>query len=122
MGTRRCTYEALNYGSKLPYSKDSMIDHSCISCKAVSDNASAKDYWDGKYNHEETKSCGQLYEESGKCEENLKIYVYHNNYGCAFIKSLKSSYLPQTKAARCVSSVSPSRVSPSRVSPSPLLL
>jgi hypothetical protein len=33
-----------------------------------------------------------LYSGAAKCEENLKGYfLYRNNYGCAYIKSLKSA-------------------------------
>jgi len=51
-------------------------------------------YWDQQDPDEVTDVCSRLYEEAGKCEENLDGYFpYRDNYGCALIKSMKSSFL-----------------------------
>ncbi|KAL7546251.1 hypothetical protein ACHAWF_009587 [Thalassiosira exigua] len=68
-------YEATHYGNVLPYSNKSIVEKDCISC----DNKS----------YEASETCQRLYEESGKCESNMKdTGRYHNTLACDFIKGL----------------------------------
>lgn len=83
-------YEALHYGESLPYAKKGMIDSGCISCKEPTE-VDYENYWDQQDPDEVTDVCSRLYEEAGKCEENLDGYFpYRNNYGCSFISTLKT--------------------------------
>lgn len=86
-------YEALHYGTSLPYAKESLVDYSCISCKEPSD-VDYNNYWDAQDEDEVTEVCETLYADAGKCEENLGggngYFPYRNNLGCNFIKSLKT--------------------------------
>jgi len=86
-------YEALNYGASLPYSKKSLVDYSCISCKEPKD-VDYQNYYDAQDEDDVTDVCARLYEEAGKCEENLGggsgYFPYRNNLGCNFIKTLKT--------------------------------
>jgi hypothetical protein len=93
------TFEALNYGQALPYSKKSLIDNSCISCMEPKEE---KNYWDEQDADEVTDVCERLYEDSGKCEEGLQLGygVQRNNMACEFIASVKSSYLPTAVPAK----------------------
>ncbi|EJK74096.1 hypothetical protein THAOC_04250 [Thalassiosira oceanica] len=82
-------YEAINYGNSLPYAKESLIGNECISCKEPSEQQ-YQNYYDQQDEDDITEACSQLYEQAGKCEENLggSVTYYPNNYGCTFIKSL----------------------------------
>lgn len=87
------TFEALNYGSALPYSKQSLIDNTCMSCKEPTEQ-DANNYWDNNDEDEVTDVCERMYEMSGKCEENLKNLpygTYPNNLGCDFVKNIRSN-------------------------------
>lgn len=84
-------YEAINYGASLPYSKNSIIDSGCISCKEPSD-VSEQNEWDQQDADSVTQVCSALYSTAAKCEEGLKGYfAYRDNYGCDYIKSLKGA-------------------------------
>eukprot|EP00804_Cyclotella_cryptica_P015822 CCRYP_006326-RA/>CCRYP_006326-RA protein AED:0.02 eAED:0.02 QI:328/1/1/1/1/1/2/235/475 len=92
------TFEALNYGQKLPYSQKSLIDNSCISCMEPKEQDN-KNYWDAQDDDEVTDVCERMYEMSGKCEENLQglpYGVYPDNMGCDFVKSIKSASMVPT--------------------------
>lgn len=83
-------YEALNYGETLPYSKKGLVDSGCVSCKAPVE-VNYENYYEQQQEVEVTGVCSQLYEEAGKCEEGLDGYFpYRDNYGCGFIKTLKT--------------------------------
>mmetsp|Transcript_15213 Transcript_15213/g.31019 ORF Transcript_15213/g.31019 Transcript_15213/m.31019 type:complete len:415 (+) Transcript_15213:167-1411(+) len=82
------TYEAMNYGEKLPYSSKSIVSHSCISCKEPTDQ-NEQNYWDQQDADQVADVCERLYEYSGKCEKNLNIWSYKDNSACAYISTLK---------------------------------
>ena len=86
-------YEAINYGDKLPYSKQSLVPSGCISCTepVEVDYDNYDNYWDQDAD-EVTESCATLYEIAGKCEEGLDgYYPNRDNTGCNFISTLKST-------------------------------
>lgn len=92
-------YEALHYGDSLPYSKKSIIDSGCISCKEPKE-VEYQNYWDEQDPDEVTEACSGLYEIAGKCEKNLDGYFpYRDNSGCGFISQLKTSTLNLPSAA-----------------------
>ncbi|KAL7527295.1 hypothetical protein ACHAXR_001884, partial [Thalassiosira sp. AJA248-18] len=94
-------YEAINYGSSLPYAKKSMVNSGCITCKAPSENDNQnQNYYENQEQEadEVADVCSSLYEVAGKCEEGLDGYFpYRDVSGCGYIKSLKESalYIPQ---------------------------
>ena len=96
-------YEAINYGTSLPYSKKSLISNECISCKEPSEEQ-YQNYYDRQDDDDITDSCSRLYEESAKCEENLGSVnrYYQNNQACTYIKSL-----PQPSALHTILSSAP---------------
>ncbi|KAL7463585.1 hypothetical protein ACHAXS_003948 [Conticribra weissflogii] len=98
-----CSYEApegiyakLNYGAELPYSKKSLIDSNCVSCKEPQeyDENNNGDQQDAD---QVLEVCERLYEEAGKCESDIEVsnsnggYFYPNTMACEFIKGLKAS-------------------------------
>ena len=86
-------YEAINYGDKLPYSKQSLVPSGCISCKEPVDvdYDNYDNYWNQDAD-EVTESCETLYEIAGKCEEGLDGYYPNRDVtGCNFISTLKST-------------------------------
>lgn len=86
-------YEALNFGTSIPYSKKSLVDTGCISCKEPKE-VDYQNYWDQQDPDEVTQSCSGLYEVAGKCEEGLVGYfLYRNNAGCSYINELKNPSL-----------------------------
>ena len=96
------TYEALNYGAKLPHSDKSLIDSGCISCKEPTETDN-QNYWDQQDTDEVTDVCETLYGDSAKCEENLDIYVYRDNTACNFIHSLKSNTISLPSSGPAIS-------------------
>jgi len=84
-------YEAINYGSSLPYAKKSIIDSGCVSCKEPTEVENQNE-WDQQDADSVTQVCSTLYSSAAKCEEGLKGYFpYRNTYGCTYIKSLQSA-------------------------------
>ena len=85
-------YEKLNYGQKLPYSSESLVENTCLSCKEPTDSDEQNDY-DQEDADAVTDVCERLYGDAGKCESGLSNVAYPNNYACDFIKTLpKASY------------------------------
>eukprot|EP00558_Chaetoceros_sp_UNC1202_P009209 CAMPEP_0197238790 /NCGR_PEP_ID=MMETSP1429-20130617/5300_1 /TAXON_ID=49237 /ORGANISM="Chaetoceros sp., Strain UNC1202" /LENGTH=387 /DNA_ID=CAMNT_0042698045 /DNA_START=116 /DNA_END=1279 /DNA_ORIENTATION=- len=74
------SYEQYNYGKALPYSKESIVSTKhCFSCKEQDDNDNNNNNNNNNnnqyYNYEApeaTEFCQELYQESAKCEKNLK--------------------------------------------------
>jgi len=97
------TFEALNYGSAMPYSKQSLIDSGCVSCKEPSEQ-NENNYWDNQDEDQVTDVCERVYEMSGKCEQNLQglpYGTYPNNLGCDFVQNIRSaSIIPQSVPAK----------------------
>mmetsp|Transcript_39908 Transcript_39908/g.71939 ORF Transcript_39908/g.71939 Transcript_39908/m.71939 type:complete len:149 (-) Transcript_39908:1053-1499(-) len=86
-------YEALHYGDSLPYSKKSIIDPGCISCKEPKE-VDYQNYYDQQDADEVTEVCTNLYETAGKCEKGLDGYYPNRDVsGCSFISNLKSTSL-----------------------------
>lgn len=102
------TYEKFSYGQALPYSKVSLIDEGCVSCKEPQD-VNQQNNGDQADADEVLEVCERLYEDSGKCESGLAdgVTYYPNTYGCNFIKSL---HAPGKSARGAGSSVSAAKV------------
>ena len=79
-------YEKLNYGQKLPYSGESLVQNNCVSCAEPQDynQQNNKDQNDADAI---TDVCQRLYEPAGKCEAGMSI-SYPNTMACDFIKTL----------------------------------
>lgn len=88
------TYEKYNYGSTLPYSSESLVKNSCISCmkQAENQNGGENDGNGGNYYQqpEVNESCTQLYEGAAKCEKNLKAKssTYRDTGSCTYINKI----------------------------------
>jgi hypothetical protein len=89
------TYEKYNYNYALPYSKSSIIDSGCISCKEVDNNNNNQQQNNNQnaYYYEQprvTEMCQQLYEGSAKCETNLKYKSseYRDTGSCMYINKI----------------------------------
>lgn len=94
-------YEATHYGDSLPFSKKSMVDNGCISCKEPKE-VQYQNYYDQQDPDETTEVCSALYEMAGKCEEGLDGYYPNRDVtGCSFISELKtSSNMPHSVSAK----------------------
>ncbi len=91
-------YESLFYGDSLPFSKKSMVESGCVSCREPAE-VDYNNYWDQQDADEATQVCTNLYEIAGKCEEGLDGYYPNRDVsGCSFIKTLKSSGLSMPSA------------------------
>jgi len=85
------TYERYNYYSTLPYSKKSMVDSGCISCLQDDGNDdNYNKYYNKYYNAEASEMCQAVYEQSAKCETNLKsmAVAYRDTSSCDYIKNI----------------------------------
>jgi len=81
-------FEKYNYGKELPYSNESFVHQRCQSCMAPKEDRD--DDNDNQEEDQVTALCEELYEQSGKCEENLKS---KNNYSrninsCTYIHNV----------------------------------
>ncbi|KAL7475538.1 hypothetical protein ACHAW6_001449 [Cyclotella cf. meneghiniana] len=113
-----CSYEApqgiyskLNYGQSLPYSSESLIGSSCVSCMEPQ-NYDNNNNGDQQDEDKVLEVCERLYEQSGKCETNLAALnsangQYPNTYGCDFIKGLKASGKTRISFQQVSKSVTP---------------
>ncbi|KAL7540637.1 hypothetical protein ACHAXR_010267 [Thalassiosira sp. AJA248-18] len=85
------TYEKFSYGQALPYSDESLISSTCVSCKEPADE---DDQNNGDQDDEDDvlEICERLYEDSGKCESGLAsgVTYYPNTMACEFLKTLKA--------------------------------
>lgn len=81
------TYEKYNYyGNSLPYSKESIVSHDCISCVKEDENANNNNY-NNYYNYEIAEVCERTYENAAKCEKGMKnIVSYPMTADCSFVK------------------------------------
>lgn len=85
------TYEKYNYGYTLPYSSESVVKRSCISCMKQAENQNAEDNGGNYYQQPEvSESCTQLYEGAAKCEKNLKAKssTYRDTGSCTYINQI----------------------------------
>ena len=89
------TYEKYNYNYALPYSKASLISNDRLSCKdeeEQNNNQNANQYGYNKYYQqpEPTEFCQELYEQSAKCETNLKYKSsgYSDTSSCQYIHKI----------------------------------
>jgi len=80
-------YEKYNYGKELPYSNESLVHQQCQSCMEPKDD---RDDDNNNQEDEVTALCEELYEESGKCEENLKSKNDYtkNSKSCTYIHNV----------------------------------
>ena len=112
-----CSYDAPKgiyskiTGQDLPYSSESLIESTCVSCKEPQeyDENNQGDQQDAD---EVLEVCERLYEQSGKCEANLAAVnqaygVYPNTYGCDFIKGLTVSGKSRISFNQVKASVTP---------------
>lgn len=86
------TYEKYNYNAALPYSKQSLVSNDLVSCKQENNNNNNNNN-NGNYYYEEpevVEMCEQLYEESAKCEKNLKYKnsAYRDTGSCDYIQKI----------------------------------
>merc|ERR1712151_527166 len=74
-------------GSDLPYSSESLVSDSCISCKKPVDEDAQND--DDAADADQVKDmCEQLYTYSGKCESYMSVQ-YPNEAACSYIEGIK---------------------------------
>mmetsp|Transcript_38626 Transcript_38626/g.46598 ORF Transcript_38626/g.46598 Transcript_38626/m.46598 type:complete len:399 (-) Transcript_38626:99-1295(-) len=79
-------YQKYNYGNSLPYSSESVIGNDCMSCLAPND--ADDDGGDDGGEVELTELCQEMYESSGKCEQDMSGLYYPNNGGCDYINNI----------------------------------
>jgi hypothetical protein len=84
------TYEKYNYGYSLPTKP--LVSSSCISCSAYNNNGNNNN---NNNNGGISETCQRLYEESLKCESNLKGVTYKDTSGCEMIHTV----LPRLNSA-----------------------
>jgi hypothetical protein len=72
------TYEKYNYGYSLP--TDPLVTTECMSCMYTS--------YDDDSSGGVLEMCTDLYEESGKCEKNVKNLSYQDDSGCELIHNI----------------------------------
>lgn len=97
------TYEKYNYNYALPYSKTSIIESGCLSCKDEQENDNNNNNNnngdDGNNNNnnnnyyeqpETTEFCQEIYEGAAKCEKNLKYKsaAYRDTGSCQYINKI----------------------------------
>lgn len=96
-------YGDFNYGRELPYSKQSIVTHECINCMAPQENENnnnnnnGNDDGNNNNNQDEDEAlemCEQMYEVSGKCEQNLNAgqYFYPKVDSCSYIHDVLPKY------------------------------
>jgi hypothetical protein len=80
-------YEKLSYGTAMPYSTTSLVEHNCMSCVEPANNKNDGDAEDADALLE---VCENVYTEAGKCETGLAdgVAYYKNEAGCSYIASL----------------------------------
>jgi len=87
-------YEKYNYGYSLPYSKKSLVERDeCISCEEVRENENNYYQQNNNYYQQEQEDpielCQQMYEQSAKCEKNLKSKSNWADTGsCTYINKI----------------------------------
>jgi len=69
-------------GKSLPYSEETLIDSSCVTCLEPQDNDDDQD------EDEVTEMCEMLYQDSGKCESSLGV-KYPNENACTYMEGIK---------------------------------
>jgi len=88
------TYEKYNYNYALPYSKSSIVDNDCLSCKDAdndndndNNNNNNGNYYEAP---EPAEYCQEFYEESAKCETKLKYKsaAYRDTGSCQYINKI----------------------------------
>lgn len=87
------TYEKYNYNYALPYSKSSIVDSGCMSCKQENNNQQQQNNNQNGYYYQQpepTEMCQKLYEGSAKCETNLKYKSseYRDTGSCQYINKI----------------------------------
>jgi hypothetical protein len=88
------TYEKYNYGYSLP--TEPLVTAGCQSCKYVNNNNDDNNNNNNDDNNNGVlELCEDLYEQSGKCEKNVKGNSYPDTSGCELIHSI----LPKLNAA-----------------------
>lgn len=94
------TYEKYNYNAALPYSSKSLVSDNCVSCQEVEEanddgnnnNNNNNNNGDDKYYEapDPIEFCEELYEQSAKCEKNLKAKAsaYRDTGSCTYINNV----------------------------------
>lgn len=89
--TNAAVYKDYNYyGNALPYSSKSIVDSDCVSCLEPEEEDDNDEDDDGR-EVEITELCQQMYEESGKCEQDINGLYYPKNGGCDYINNILPS-------------------------------
>jgi len=74
-------------GEALPYSSESLVDMNCIPCKEPGDADMQNNQNDQQDEDEVVEMCEMVYEQAGKCENNLGINNANNN-GCNYMDGI----------------------------------
>jgi hypothetical protein len=81
-------YYYYSTGTALPYSDESLVSMSCMSCNVNSDAYQYANYANGGADAEANDFCTNLYYTSGKCEKKMNI-GYPNEGACSYIDGVK---------------------------------
>lgn len=75
-------------GYELPFSTESIVDSSCLSCKEIAENENQNDAYDQDQVRE---GCEALYKYAGKCESNLPSSTasWPNTNACTYLEGVK---------------------------------
>ncbi|KAL3924782.1 MAG: hypothetical protein SGILL_000828 [Bacillariaceae sp.] len=91
------TYEKYNYGYSLPTTP--LVSSTCLSCGAYNNDGNGNNNNGNNNNNNNnggiSETCMRLYEESLKCESNLKGVSYRDTSGCEMINTI----LPRLNSA-----------------------
>ena len=95
------------FGKDLPYSKESIVKNDCISCMEVEEDDGNNNNNGDDANDEDKiiEFCEQLYESSGKCEENIDSQ-YKDTSACDYINRILPTLEANSKSLSSSSSTS----------------
>ncbi|KAL3944740.1 MAG: hypothetical protein SGBAC_001159 [Bacillariaceae sp.] len=110
--TKSGVWDAFNYGSSLPFSKESIVSNSCISCidnqndNNNNNNNNGNNNNNNNNNYEIIELCENSVEEAAKCESGLSNVLYYaDESGCDYIHNI----LP--KLSKAASTITGNKVS-----------
>ena len=87
------TYSNANYGSSLPFEKESMVTNDCISCLQVDEdqnnNQDNNQNQNQNQDYEILELCENSYQDAAKCEKGLSgVKYYQDTSGCDYINNI----------------------------------
>jgi len=85
-------YSSRNYGATLPFSSEPIVTSECISCQQVDEDQNNNNNGNQNNNYyyqemEVSEFCGEVYEMSAKCEENMDVY-YPDTSACDYVDNI----------------------------------